>query len=149
MEAFSALLVLCAGNSPVTGEFPSQRPVTRSFDVFFNLRLNKRLRKQSPVIWRNRAYYAVTVMMYKFDTCQGNHFHLARTSGVNFLGYSKRKFDAQQYAAPHQNKWSSVIIWKALATALCSSVNHELRSTPRTRFKCCIENCESATSSPW
>ena len=37
MEAFSALLALRAGNSPVTGEFPSQRPVTRSFDVFFDL----------------------------------------------------------------------------------------------------------------
>ena len=47
MEAFSALLALCAGNSPVTGEFPSQRPVTRSFDAFFDLRLNKRLSKQS------------------------------------------------------------------------------------------------------
>ena len=35
-----------AGNSPVTGEFPAQRPVTRSFDVFFRLRLNKRLTKQ-------------------------------------------------------------------------------------------------------
>ena len=34
MGTFSALLALCAGNSPVTGEFPSQRPVTRSFDVF-------------------------------------------------------------------------------------------------------------------
>ena len=47
MEIFSALLVLCARNSPVTGEFSSQRPVTRSFDVFFNLRLKKRLSKQS------------------------------------------------------------------------------------------------------
>ena len=47
MEAFSALLGLCAGISPVTGEFPSQRPVTRSFDFFFDLRLNKRLSKQS------------------------------------------------------------------------------------------------------
>ena len=46
MEAFSALLALCAGNSPVTGEFPAQRPVTRGFDVFFDLRLNKRLSKQ-------------------------------------------------------------------------------------------------------
>ena len=35
METLSALLTLCAGNSPVTGEFPSQRPVTRSFDGFF------------------------------------------------------------------------------------------------------------------
>ena len=42
MEIFSALLSLCAGNSPVTGEFPSQRPVTRSFDVFFHQCLNKR-----------------------------------------------------------------------------------------------------------
>ena len=37
----------CEGNSLVTGEFPSQRPVTRSFDVFFDLCLNKRLSKQS------------------------------------------------------------------------------------------------------
>ena len=36
METFYALLALCAGNSPVTGEFPTQRPVTRSFDVFFD-----------------------------------------------------------------------------------------------------------------
>ena len=42
----SALLALCEGNSPVTGEFPSQRPVARNFDVFFDLRLNKRLSKQ-------------------------------------------------------------------------------------------------------
>ena len=39
MDTFSALLTLCAGNSPVTGEFPAQRPVTQSFDVFFDLRL--------------------------------------------------------------------------------------------------------------
>ena len=41
---------LC-GNSPVTGEFPSQKPVTRSFDVFFDLCLNKRLSKHS---WHRR-----------------------------------------------------------------------------------------------
>ena len=38
---FSTLLVLCKGNPPVTGGFPSQRPVRRNFDVFFHLRLNK------------------------------------------------------------------------------------------------------------
>ena len=47
METFSALLAICAGNSPVHGEFPTQRPVTRSFDVYFDLRPNKRLSKQS------------------------------------------------------------------------------------------------------
>ena len=47
METFSALLAICAGNSPVTSEFPAQRPVTWSFDVFFDLHLNKWLSKQS------------------------------------------------------------------------------------------------------
>ena len=51
METFSALLAICAGNSPVADEFPSQRPVTRSFGVFFDLRLNKRLSKQSWGWW--------------------------------------------------------------------------------------------------
>ena len=49
MEPLSALLALCAGN--VTGEFPSQRPVMRSFDVFFDLRLITQLSKQSRVWW--------------------------------------------------------------------------------------------------
>ena len=35
METFSALLALCEGNSPVTGEFPSQRLATRNFGVWF------------------------------------------------------------------------------------------------------------------
>ena len=54
METFSALLVTWAWNSSVIGEFPAQRPVTRSFDVFFDLRLNKRLSKQTPSfpLWR-------------------------------------------------------------------------------------------------
>ena len=47
----TALLALCAGYSPVTGEVPSQRPVMRSFDVFCELRLNKRLSKQSWGWW--------------------------------------------------------------------------------------------------
>ena len=45
METFSALLAFCVGNSPVPGEFPTQRPVTQSFDVTFDLRPNKLLSK--------------------------------------------------------------------------------------------------------
>ena len=37
---------LC-GEFTGTGELPAQWPVTQSFDVFFDLRLNKRLSKQS------------------------------------------------------------------------------------------------------
>ena len=51
METFSTLLAICAGNSPVPGEFPSQRPVTRSCDDFFDLRLDQRLSKQSWGWW--------------------------------------------------------------------------------------------------
>ena len=51
METFSALLAFCAGNSPVPSGFPTQRPVTRSFDVFFDLRVNKSLSKQSWGWW--------------------------------------------------------------------------------------------------
>ena len=50
-QTFSALLALCEGNPPVTGWFPSQRPVTWSIDVFFDLRQNKRLNKQSRRRW--------------------------------------------------------------------------------------------------
>ena len=50
METLSALLAICVGNSP-GGEFPAQRPETRSFDIFFDLRLNKRLSKQSWGWW--------------------------------------------------------------------------------------------------
>ena len=53
-RTFSALLAFCAVNSPITGDFPSQRPVTRSFDVFFDLRLNKCLSKQSRRRWFGR-----------------------------------------------------------------------------------------------
>ena len=63
METFAALLVICVENSPVPGEFPTQRPVTRGFDAFFDRRLNKRLSKQwwgwrfetlSRPLWRHR-----------------------------------------------------------------------------------------------
>ena len=64
MEIFSALLAICAGNLPVTGEFPAQRPLTGSFDVFFDRRLNKRLSKQSWGWWFQTPsrHYDVTVM---------------------------------------------------------------------------------------
>ena len=51
METFAALLAICAGNSPVPGEFPAQRPVTRNFDVFFDLRRSKCLSEQSWGWW--------------------------------------------------------------------------------------------------
>ena len=51
METLFVLLALCEGNPPVTGGHPSERPVARSFDVFFDLRLNKWLIKHSRRRW--------------------------------------------------------------------------------------------------
>ena len=52
METFSALLAICARNSPVPGEFPAQRPVTRNFDGFFICaRINGWVNNGEMVIW--------------------------------------------------------------------------------------------------
>ena len=64
METFPVLLALCAGNSTVIGKFPAQRPVTRSFGVFFDLRLNKPWvnNREAGDLRRHRAHYDVIVM---------------------------------------------------------------------------------------
>ena len=51
MKTLSTLLALFERNPPVTGGFPSQRPVTRSFDVFFDLRLSNWFSGQSIRRW--------------------------------------------------------------------------------------------------
>ena len=69
METFSALLAFCAGNSPVSGEFPAQRPVTRSFDVFFDLRsINRWVNNdEAGDLRRYRAHYDVIVMRFHYS----------------------------------------------------------------------------------
>ena len=64
METFSALLALCAVNSPVTVEFPSQRPVTRNFVLYLicawtNSWVNNR---DAGYLRRNRVYYDAIVI---------------------------------------------------------------------------------------
>ena len=63
-EIFSALLALCAGNSPATGEFPAQRSVTWSFDVFFICAwINRWVNNREAGDLRLRcAHYDVTVV---------------------------------------------------------------------------------------
>ena len=67
MENFSPLLAICAGNSPVPGEFPTQRPVTRA--VIFSLIyvwINGWVKNgEAGDLGRFRAHYDVTVMCHK------------------------------------------------------------------------------------
>ena len=73
MEIFSTLPALCVGNTPVTGEFPAQRPVTQSFYVFCT-RINGcvNTREASDLIL-HRVQYDVIVMLIKLpylkNTC--------------------------------------------------------------------------------
>ena len=109
METFSALLALCAGNSPVTGEFPSQRPVTRSFDVFFDLRLNKRLSKQS----RRRWFETLSPSLWR-------HYHVQYFSDVSHylelilenkgpFFYIRQTFQAQGFPLQRKDSRETVL----------------------------------------
>ena len=92
METFSALLAICAGNSPVPGEFPTQRPVTRSFDVYFDMRPNKRLSKQSlgwwfvtlsHPFWRHRDGLKFTPLLKR----TGSHSDYYVATGCTWSGH--------------------------------------------------------------
>ena len=73
-EPFSALVAICAGNSLVTDEFPAKRPVTQMFDVFFDLRLNKRWvnNLEAGDLRRYRTHYDVTVMVMQISGIQSH-----------------------------------------------------------------------------
>ena len=94
-ETFSALPAICAGNSPVTGECPAQRPVTRSFDVFFYLRLTKRLSKHGEAydLRRHRTHNDVNVM---FKTVYGAIPRISfKCHKYLFRGYRKYSRDSR------------------------------------------------------
>ena len=65
MVTFSALLILCAGTSPAPFEFPSQRPVTQSFDFSFDLRWKTGQQKiETPVIWDAIVLIMTSLLCY-------------------------------------------------------------------------------------
>ena len=84
MEIFSALLAFCAGNSPVTGEFPAQRPVTRTFDVLFDLCLNQQLSKQ----WRRRWFGTPSRSLWRHFNVLGAYDKLTMASALVTLYYT-------------------------------------------------------------
>ena len=88
METFSTLLTIGAGNSPLTCEFPAQRPVTRSFVVFFDLRLNTRLSKQSWGWWFEMPSRRLWRHCNVKGTSQQTTFHPYRREEKNILLWS-------------------------------------------------------------
>ena len=103
METISALLALCAGIWSVTGEFPSQGPVTRNFDILFDQRLNERL-CDLEVWWQTSKNYR-TPLLYYIKLCASFQIHRWIQTGVivrkrsflvkigNFVSCVALKFD--------------------------------------------------------
>ena len=109
MEIFSALQTICAGNSPVPGEFPTQRPVTRSFDVLFDLRPNKRLSKQwwgwwfetpSCPLWRQCN--VLNAIKQVNGQCQGRDTLYAQLCLGSVSRYTKAPGDSFEVSAPSE-----------------------------------------------
>ena len=82
VETFSALLVLCVGNSPVTGEFPSQRPVTRNCDVYLICACTNSCANNGDAddLRCHPAHYDVTVM--KCDMVVWGHYMSIKFDGI-------------------------------------------------------------------
>ena len=71
---------LCGEFTGPESEFPAQRPVTRSFDVFFYLRLNKRLSKQS---W---GWWFETLSRPLWRHCNDEEYQQTVTKSKQFWG---------------------------------------------------------------
>ena len=93
METFSALLAICAGNSPVPGEFPAQRPVTRSFDVCFDIFIlnqgpDVRVRKKPSKVWNLLEWLSQNCFLFPvmMTSSNGNIFRVTGHLCGKFTG---------------------------------------------------------------
>ena len=116
-KKISTLMALCEGNPPVTGGFPLQRSVTRSFDVFIEFPMNKRLNKQwrrwgfempSRSLWRHCNVFTLYIpsalgdsLDLHDDVIKWKHFHAQRPVTRSFDVF----FDLRL------NKWLSKQSW--------------------------------------
>ena len=118
LETFPALVTLWEGNSPVIGEFPSQRPVTRSFDVFFDLRLNKRLNKHSRLWW--------------FETPSRSLWcHCNVTTLTPLLVFPRRPYSTYHYNDVIMDAMASQITSiSSVCSTICTSIDQRKHQSP-------------------
>ena len=96
---FRATDPLCGEfTGPGPGEFPTQRPVTQSFGVFFELRLNKRLSKQS---W---GWWSETPSRSLWRHCNGKYVRCSRFDVVFCCSGSYRIISLERLAQYQRNK---------------------------------------------
>ena len=145
METFSALLAICAGNSPVPGEFPAQRPVTRSFDVFCDLRLNKRLSKQSwgwwfealsPPFWRHHNEVHLAFWQSRCNNCSTS----ARVDFTCFLVWTSVQLNSDSVIQRWNANKSSLNIQSSLGTIDSDDRSDMTRDTVITNLRSTLIN---------
>ena len=126
METFSTSLALCTGNSSVTDEFPTQRPVRRNFDVFFDLSRNKRMSKQSWSWWFETPWHP------SWRHCNGLHSCYKRNrantwrhqmetfsallGAVSLTSRELPKIFSRKYTTPEITFMVIISIWKFVRT---------------------------------
>ena len=112
MGSFSALLALCDGNPPVTGGFLSLRAATRSFDVFFDLRHNKLLNKQSRRWWLETPSRSLWRHCDVYEPRQNNStVENSSDHAINFYSFYTSAVHTPIYCkqiSPHMNGWLSL-----------------------------------------
>ena len=120
-KTFSALLAICAGNSLVPVEFPAQTPVTRSFDAFFDLRLNKRLSKQ---LW---SWWFEKLSCPLWRHCNElQEYHDGMMQWKWFLHYwpCQRGIHQSLVDSTHKCQWWRALFSLLLASTNCWTINH-------------------------
>ena len=136
METFFALLAISAGNSPVSGEFPTQRPVSRSFDVFFDP-LNKRLSKQwwgwwfetpSRLLWRHCNEVNLVVARHSRESQSPVH--------PGRLGSSHSGSSAQPLVAGHRQLYTCPPVFQESLKKIIKS--HEISKPQDWLTRCYI-----------
>ena len=132
METFSTSLAICAGNSPASGEFPAQRPVTRSFGVFFDLCLNKRLSKQSWGWW----FQTLSRPLWRHR----NALHDVFKGAAQFMCtvYALLRVAVICYRSPvnspHNGQWRGALMFTLICARINGWVNnHEVGNSRRHR----------------
>ena len=98
---------LCAVHTPVTGEFPSQKPVTRIFDVFY-LRPNKRWSKES---W---GWWFGTPSRSLWRYCNVNRSTDWYGSGLFPKSWSSYMVWAPNFQSPRETQWRHIATYSSV-----------------------------------
>ena len=121
------------------GEFTAQRPVTRGFDVFFDMRPNKRLRKQPWGWWLETPFWSLWRQCNAIDTYSANHnlgdVFIGCTWYNTFCWFVLRSVGWQEIRTPYTSKASEVRRHVAISRISCEKQNPSIYDYT---FKECI-----------